>query len=291
MRVNAVLILAAVAWAFPAAADISVRDGSARIVTLAQPAQRIVSLAPHVTETIYAAGAGERLVGAVQFSDFPVAARAVPRVGGFASLDLEAITALRPDLIVAWLSGNSAAQLERLEQLGFVVYRSQPKQVDDVATDIENVGMLAGNGAAGRKAAAAFRAKVKALRTRYAGRRDLRVFYEVWNQPLLTVSDAHIIGDVITACGGHNVFGGLPLAAAPVDVEAVLQADPDVIVASGMAGERPEWLDAWRAWPHLRAVQWNHLYSIPPDILQRAGPRIVDGIDAMCRVLERARQP
>lgn len=290
MRIKSGWFLVVALWTLPANAGVTVRDGSGANVTLAQPAQRIVSLAPHATETIFEAGAGDRLVGAVQFSDFPAAARAVPRIGSFAGLDLEAIVTLKPDLVVAWPGGNSAAQIEQLERLGFPVYRSRVTRMEDIALEIENLGTLAGTATGARQAAAAFRARLRALRAQYAGRRGVRVFYEVWNQPLLTVSDAHIIGDVIGTCGGRNVFADLPLATAPVDVEAVLKADPEVIVASGMAQERPEWLDAWRAWPALQAVKHNRLYSIPPDLLQRAGPRILDGMEAMCRALDGARR-
>jgi iron complex transport system substrate-binding protein len=292
MRIRIWVPLFVMAFSVSAAiAEVKVRDGSGRDVVLARPAQRIVSLAPHATETIYAAGAGNRLVGVVQFSDFPVEARALPRVGSFAGFDLEAIVALKPDLIVGWPGGNPAAQLDQLQRLGFAIYRSQSKRIEDVAVDIECIGELAGTAPVARVAAAGFRARLAQLRERYGNRPAVRVFYEVWNQPLLTISDAHVIGDVIAVCGGRNVFADLPLAAPQVDVEAVLKADPQAIIASGMAQERPEWLDAWRVWPDLRAVKHNRLYSIPPDVLQRASPRILDGAEAMCRALEDARKP
>jgi iron complex transport system substrate-binding protein len=274
----------------PASASVSVIDDTGRTIELAHPARRIVSLAPHVTEMIFAAGAGERLVGTVRFSDFPPAAKRVPRVGGYAGFDLEAILALRPDLVIGWPSGNPGAQLDKLKEVGVPVYLSDPRHVDDVAATIERLGVLAGTSAAALREAAALRAGFARLRARHREKKVVRVFYEVWDDPLYTVNGEHIISDVIRLCGGRNVFADLPSLAPHVDVEAVLNADPDVIVASGMAGERPEWLDRWRKWPQLSAVQHHRLYVIHPDIIQRASPRLLDGAREMCRALDSARR-
>lgn len=273
----------------PALAEVRVADDLGQPIVLAQPAQRIVSLAPHVTEMLFAAGAGERVVGAVQYSDYPEAAQRIPRVGGYTSLDLEAVVALRPDLIVAWKSGNPAQQLEKLRGLGFAVYITEPRHIEEVPRDIERLGQLAGTAAVAHKAAAAFRARHEALRRRYGGRPSVDVFYQIWDRPLMTVNGEHLISDVLRLCGGRNVFASLPVLAPKVDVEAVLAADPEAIVASGMGEARPEWLDTWRRWPQLRAVRHNDLFFIPPDLIQRHTPRILDGAERLCTALERAR--
>ena len=271
-----------------ASAEVVVTDDSGAKVRLAQPARRVISLAPHITETLFAAGVGEHLVGAVQYSDYPVAAKQVPRIGSYEQFDLEAIVALKPDLAIGWQSGNSAAHLDKLRQLGIPVYISQPNHIDDIARDLDRYGTLLGN-EQGARAAAAFRTRLANLRTRYSTRPTVRVFYEVWNQPLMTVGRAQIISDAIHLCGGENVFDDLQQMAPVVTVEAVIAVNPDVIVASGMDQARPEWLDDWRKWRQLKAVATDNLYFVPPDIIQRHTPRLLDGTEMLCRHLETAR--
>ena len=270
-------------------AAVAVHDDTGAEIRLAQPARRIVALSPHVAETLLAAGAGERLVGAVDYSDYPPEARRVPRVGSSARFDLEAILALKPDLAIGWRSGNPPAPIERLRQLGIPVYLSEPDRIDDVARDLERYGALMAT-PQGVQAAAAFRARLAGLRTRYSARPSLRVFYEVWQAPLTTVGGTQIISDAIRLCGGENVFGALRAMAPTVTVEAVLAADPDAIVASGMDTARPEWLDDWRHWPRLKAVARDNLFFVPPDVLQRQTPRLLDGVELLCRHLETARE-
>lgn len=275
--------------AAPVFAGVRVADDLGQTVVLAQPARRIVSLAPHVTEMLFAAGAGAHVVGAVQYSDYPEAARRIPRVGGYTSLDLEAVVALRPDLIVAWKSGNPAPQVEKLRGFGFAVYVTEPRRIEDVPRDVERLGRLAGTAAGARNAAAAFRARHEALRRRYGNRPPVDVFYQIWDRPLMTVNGEHLISDVLRLCGGHNVFAALTVLAPKVDEEAVLAADPEAIVASGMGEARPEWLDGWRRWQQLRAVRRDNLFFIPPDLIQRHTPRILDGAERLCAALEQAR--
>lgn len=285
----AALAAVGLTWLAPLRAEpLRVTDDTGRTVILAQPAQRIVSLAPHVTELLFAAGAGDRVVGAVEYSDYPPAARSIPRVGGYSRIDIERLLALKPDLVIAWAGGNHAGDIERLVQLGIPLYVSDPHRLDEVADDIERLGLLAGSVPVARRAAQAFRARRADLQRKYGGRPPVRLFYQIWNQPLMTVNGAHVISDVIRLCGGVNVFAGQPLPAPSVDPEAVLRADPEVIVASGMADERPGWLDDWRRYP-LLAVQRGNLFFIPPDLLQRHTPRLLDGAERLCRALDTAR--
>jgi iron complex transport system substrate-binding protein len=270
-------------------AGVAVVDDTGATVTLAQPAQRIVSLAPHVTELLFAVGAGRQIVGAVEYSDYPEAAKAIARVGGYSGFDLEAIVALKPDLVVAWPSGNAQAAVAKLKQLGLKVYLSEPRALDDVAVDLERLSVITGHAAEGQQAASEYRAELKRLQQRYAGATKVRVFYQIWNRPLMTINGQHLIGHVIELCGGQNIFAALPTLAPQVDMEAVLLANPEAIIASGMGYERPEWLNEWRRWPQLAAVKSNSIYVIHPDLINRHSPRILQGAAQMCEQLQAVR--
>ena len=278
-------------WALvclPAHAEIVVTDASGASIKLAAPARRIVSLAPNITELLFAAGAGDRVVGNVDFGNYPPAAKALPKVGGY-SLDLEAIVALKPDLVMGWESGNAPASISRLRAMGLTVHLSESKRIEDIAGELEQIGKLAGTEATAKAVANAFRERYAALATRFSQRPPVTVFYQIWKQPLMTVNGKQIISDVIRLCGGRNVFANLPALTPNVSVEAVITANPEVIVASGMDDSRPEWLDDWRRWTTLAAVRRDNLYFVPPDVVQRHTPRILDGAEILCAHLETAR--
>lgn len=284
-----ILALGACVTPATARAEVVVLDDAGMTLRLKEPARRIVSLAPHVTETLFAAGAGEMLVGSVEYGDYPEAAKKLPRVGGYSKLDLEAIAALKPDLAVGWASGNAPAHIEKLRALGIPVYLVQPERIDDVAANLERYGELAGTQPAARTAAGAFRTRLRELRERHGARPAVRTFYQIWKQPLMTVGGGQVISDVIQLCGGTNIFADLKPLAPKVTVEAVLAADPEVIVASGMGEARPEWVDDWRQWRTLTAVKRDNLFFIPPDLIQRHTPRLVEGAARLCAQLETAR--
>lgn len=272
-----------------AAAGPCVTDDAAREVCLAQPAKRIVALSPGATEILFSAGAGEQLVAAVNFSDYPPAAKKLPRVGTFKQLDLEAIVALNPDLVVAWGSGNPAEQIARLMTLNLPVYVSEPRKFEDVASNLERLGALAGTDNVASGAAKAFRTGVAALQNRYAKAAPVTVFYQVWEEPLMTVSNQHLISEAIQICGGVNVFGDLPALAPHISREAVLEKNPLVIVAGGMGEDSPQWLTPWKKFTSLQAVQKDNLFFIPPSSLQRPTPMMLTGTRTLCRHLETAR--
>ena len=284
------LLLAALIFLLLATAhaETAITDDAGRRVVLPRPALRIVSLAPHITELLFAAGAGGKVVGAVDFSNYPEAARKLPRIGSHAAFDLERIAALKPDLAIVWGSGNPPGQVAQLHRLGIPVFVSEPRRLEDIAASLRQVGMLAGMQA--EPAALAFTQRLASLRARYANAAPVNVFYEIWNQPLMTIGGGHVISHAITACGGRNAFAALTQPAANVELEAVLRANPDAIVASGMDQERPEWLDDWRRWPQLKAVRQGNLFFIPPDLMQRHTPRILDGVEQLCAALDVARQ-
>jgi iron complex transport system substrate-binding protein len=273
-----------------ARADVSVLDDSGQVVHLRRPAQRIVTLAPHATELLFAIGAGNRIVGTMEYSNFPEEAKRIPRIGGYRGLDMEAIAALHPDVIIAWPSGNTLAQVEKLKKLGLTLYLSEPKKITDIASTLEHFGVLTGNAPTAQQAATQFRRKLEALRNKYQGRSKVRVFYQVWDQPLMTINGEQIISDALRQCGGENIFAQLPLLTPTVSVEALLQADPDVIIGSDSGNRRPQWLDNWKKWSRLRAVQHDHLYFISADWISQPTPRMLQGVEVMCEMLEKVRQ-
>lgn len=270
-------------------ADLVVKDDTGQEVRLKAPAKRIVTLAPHAAESLYAAGAGAKLVGTVDYSDYPPEAKKVPRVGGYSRIDLEAVAALKPDLVLAWESGNNMTQVDKLRALGLTVYVSQPNTIDNIANQIERLGQLAGTEAVANATADRFRKRLDSLRTTNASKPKVRVFYQIWKTPLMTVGGPQIISDAIKICGGDNVFGHLKQMAPNVTVEAVLEADPEAIVATGMGDAKPEWLHDWDKWTRMTAVKRDNLFHINPDIMQRHTPRILDGTEKLCAHLDVAR--
>ncbi len=290
MKIARFLALTATVALLPAAhAELVFKDDTGREIRLKAPAKRIITLAPHATELLYAAGGGDRLIGTVDYSDFPPAAKKIPRVGSYDRFDLEAISALKPDLIIAWETGNPAAQVEKLKALGLTVYVTQPNRMEDVAGQLERYGRLAGSEAAAEAAAAQFRQRLERLRQTYADKPKVRVFYQIWINPLMTVGGPQIITDAIRLCGGENVFGQLSQMAPVVSVEGVLAADPEAIVATGMGDARPDWLNDWNKWPRMTAVKRGNLFHIHPDLMQRHTPRILDGAEKLCADLDVAR--
>lgn len=254
----------------------------------AAPAPRIVSLAPHLTEIAYAAGAGAALVGTVEYSDYPAAARALPRVGDGWRVDLERVLALRPDVVLAWSSGTPRATIERLRALRLTVVEVPTYRLADVPAALRMVGDLAGTRAIAEPAAAGFEAEVRRLRRQHAGTRPVTVFVQIDDEPLFTVSGRHVINDVVELCGGRNVFADLAQVAPQVAVEAVLARDPQVILTTDdtIADPRAQ----WRRWPQLAAVRHGTIYAMPSDIVARASPRLVAGVATVCNALEDARR-
>ena len=280
--------VAAVFLAQVAFAAITVTDDAGTVVTLPRPAQRIVSLAPHATELLFAAGAGPRVVGVVAHSDWPREARALPGVGDANALDLERIVALKPDLVVAW-PYTMSAQLAALGARGATIFISDPKSIAGIAQDVDALGRLAGTEAIARPAAASLRARHDALTARHAGASTISVFYEVWNDPLQTIGGRHLISQAIALCGGLNVFGGLTLPAPTVSAEAVVVAAPEAIIAGSDDGRRPPWLDDWKRWRSVPAVRYANLFVADGDLLHRSGPRFLDGVESLCAMLDQAR--
>ena len=270
-------------------ADVRVTDDAGQLLVLERPAHRIVSLAPHITELLFAAGAGRFVVGVSEYSDFPEQARQLPRIGGGGGLDAEAIVALQPDLVIGWQSGNPAVQLERLRSLGLALFVSEPRRIDDIPATILKLARLAGTEPAAQPQIAAFNRRYAALQQAHAASETVSVYYQIWERPLMTVNGGHLISAAIRLCGGHNVFSDLPELAPQIGVEAVLARDPQVIVVAGQVAGREAALAPWQRWSQLQAVRNRHLYVVERELLVRHTPRILEGAEQLCGVLDRVR--
>lgn len=262
---------------------ITVIDDAGQSIVLSRPAKRIISLAPDLTEIIFAAGAGEKIVGIVQGSTYPPAVKTKPIVASYNSVDLEHVLQLQPDLIVAWSEGTLT---QRLKKLGIPIYLSHQKKVIDIVETIKRFGQLAGTEKTANQAAAIFLKKYRQLKHHYSQQKKVTVFYQVWSQPLVTIAKNSWIQDVIELCGGENIFSHFTIAAPVVNVESVVVANPQVIFATtGQAN----WQKQWQVFSNMIAVKNKHLFSIEADKMERAGPRLLDGAEEICERIANAR--
>jgi iron complex transport system substrate-binding protein len=275
-------------------------DDSARRHTFAAPPQRVATLAPSLTELVYAAGAGARLVATVIGSDFPPEVRAVASVGDYQRVDVERLLRLKPDVVLVWTSGNSQRELAQLVSAGVPVVHLEPRRLDDVPRAIERLGELFGTADTALARARTLRDELAALGREHANKPPVSVFYQVWSRPLLTLNDQHLISDVIHLCGGRNVFGPLKTLVPEVSTESVLAAKPQAILSarSSTGGGEPtmrrepeaEPFIAWRALNQaLPAAKHGWLFTLPGDEISRQGPRIAIGARAVCAALEEVR--
>ena len=279
--------------ALSAQAALSVTDDLGHVVSLQKPARRIITLAPHVTELVFAAGAGEQIVATVKYSDYPEAAKAIPRIGDLRQIDLERIIAMKPDLLVVWMHGAFDRQLDALKQSGIPFFFSEPQKLEQIPETLNKFGKLFGTEKQAALAAEDFQRQWQQLRSSYATSvqhaAPVNTFYQVWGKPLYTLNDKHIVNDAIRQCGGVNIFGKLATAAPVVNVEAVLKENPELIISADNKTQEGRGLEQWKAFPTLLATKNKNLISIDGDVLNRAGPRILDGARAICEALEQAR--
>lgn len=288
--INIMMVMLLTVLPAVAGADVCAVDARDREVCLDQPAQRIAALSPGATELVFAAGAGEQVVAVVSFSDYPPRAREIESVGSHTRIDIEALLSLEPDLIIGWVTGNPEEQLERLESLDQTLFYLEPQNFADIADALEKLATLAGTADTGRQEAETFRDGMRQLRERYSSAAPVPVFYQVWDDPLMTVNDAHFIGRVISLCGGDNVYGDLQRQVPRISVESILSKDPEAIVAGGMGEENRAWLEEWKAYENMSAVERNNLFFVQPSLIQRPTPRLLEGSRIMCRKLEQARE-
>ena len=268
---------------------VSALDSDGRKVTLERPAARIISLAPHTTEQLFAAGAGDRIVGVSDYSDYPEEAKALPRVASSGSVNLESVLALKPDLVVAWRLEATAAALTRLESMGIPVFYSEPHKLAQIPDMIEALGELAGTEATAKPLARSLRAEIGKLHDEYGARRTINVFYQISDRPLMTLGGGHFVSDAIDVCGGRNIFAGSTVMAPVVNIESVLAADPIAIrTARPDPGDR-SWEKFWRRFPGLFAVELDNLYTVPTNEMHRHGPRAIAATRLLCERIDAAR--
>lgn len=285
---NKLLCIVLALCAGQASAAITVRDDDGNPVTVQKPATRVISMAPHVTEMLFAAGGGDKIIGAVTYSDYPEAAKKIPRVGSNREVDMERVIAMKPDLIVIWMHGSSERQINALRQLGIPLFHSEPEKLDGIPDSLIRLGQLMGTDSVAQAAAADMRKQLAALAKQYANRPPVRLFYQVWDKPLYTLNGTHIASDAIRLCGGENIFGKLKVTAPVVSIEAVLQEDPEAIF--GTAEKDYGGVSLWRQYTSMKAVRADNLFTLDGELLNRSGPRMVQGATFLCEKLELARQ-
>ena len=269
-------------------ADINLLQANGEILTLPKPAARIITLAPNLTELVFAAGAGEQLKAVVEYSNFPAQVAQIPRVGDAFRIDLERIIELNPDLVIAWKSGNPQTALQKLQQLGITVWQIEITRPEEIADTVENISRAAGTEIVGKAKALQLRNMLAHLQRINADKTRVDYFYQIAPRPLYTINSQHIISHSLAICGGHNVFSELPMLAPQVSRESVIIADPQVMIAPETAGEAPA-LVTWQDWPQLQAVQNGTMFYLPADEISQATPRLLDSIELACKLLDKVR--
>lgn len=280
------LVVLLVLFAGMVHAATSVSDDNGKRFSCVNPAKRIISLSPDITEILYSIGASEQIVGVIDGSDYPVAATLLPRVGSYQGLDLERIVSRHPDLIVSW-AGNFSRQLAVLSNMGVPVYTTNPHELDDVPANIRKLGCLTGHEKQAAEVASTYQRKLNELDKKYKSASTVSVFYQIGSYSLMTINHDSWINQAIRVCGGRNVFADAKVAAPEISWEAAVLANPEVIIADspGSAG----WRQRWQRWPNVAAVKHAQLYSVHADWLDRAGPRLIQGVEEVCRILSHAR--
>ncbi len=277
------------AWHGSIAAPILVRGDDGLEVLLPRPAQRIVSLAPHLTELIYAAGAGEKLVAVSAYSDFPEAAKKLPQVGDSSNLDIERLIILKPDLVLAWKSNINRFDVERLRRMGVPVWVSETRKLGDIPARIREIGLLAGSLPTAEKAAEDFEQRLAEIQRLAVAKQSVTTFIEIWHDPLLSVNGEHIMSEVVRLCGGKNVLDDAKVLTPAIGLETLLEANPQAVIGGGSASNDEDFRGVWANQSSLRAVRNGHLFHLNPDWIQRATPRMLLGIELVCRSFERVR--
>ncbi|EZP25475.1 cobalamin-binding protein [Pseudomonas sp. RIT288] len=241
---------------------------------------RVVSLAPSLSEIVVELDSADLLVGVLDAGERPAALKNVPSVGRYGQLDMERLLSLKPDLLLLWPGSVGPAQRDQLKRLNIPTYVAEPHNLEQLSAQIETIAAQLGRPERGTKLAADLRQKLAELRQRYRRNTPLKVFYQVWDKPLYTVGGGQIISDALEVCGAHNVFADLSLPAPQVSIEAVLQRDPQVI----LAGEQAQ-LDAWKDWPQVAAVKQGKLLLVTDKGLERPSGQMIDATAKLCQLI------
>mgnify|MGYP000707439160 CR=1 FL=1 len=283
------LMLLLLCMTLPAAGAVVAVDDNGQEVRLEQPTQRIISLAPNITEVLFYIGAGEQIVGADEYSNYPEAAKSILRVNNHAAANYELILSLKPDLVIAWQSGNGDKIINPLRKLGIPVFVVETSKMEAIPNLFRRFGQLTGNRDKAEQLADNFSQRLKALGAAQINKPLVRTFYQIWDEPLITLNGKHMVSDVITLCGGENIFADAVPLVPYVNIESVVAADPQMIIAGGSQEEQPLWYSSWKQWRGISAVINKHIYLVPSDLMQRHSARILEGAEMMCDYMDRAR--
>lgn len=269
-------------------ADIYVEDDLGREITLSKPAQRVISLAPHLTEVVYTVGGGDRMVATVAWSDFPEEAKSLPVIGSNNKINYEALLAYKPDLVLVWRSGNGENIIKRLTSLGLNVFVNEPRKLGGIPNTLHKIGRLLGRELESEETIHQFQSTLEGLQSKYQQVRKASVYYQIWQSPLISFGGEHLVSDVLRLCGAQNIFSEVKPLVPRIGVESVLAADPEVIIV-GQYTDVEVAFEHWRQWPQLRAVRNKHLYKVDPYLLHRHTPRILQGAAQLCGAIDKVR--
>ena len=288
MQSRLLLILSLLVSPLSSAAIEAVDDNGDQL-KLANVAQRIISLSPNTTEILFHIGAGEKIVGADEYSNYPPAANDIVRVNNHAAANYELILSLKPDLVIAWQSGNGEKIISRIRELGIPVFVVETANLEHIPDLYRRLGILTGQYKQAHTQAGKFYKRLNNLRKTYSQNKKISVFYQIWNEPLMTLNGDHLVNDMIELCGGINIFADAAALVPYVNIESILAADPQIIISGGK--HKTDLIDSgfWRKWSGISAVKNQHLYAIPSDLLQRHSDRILDGTGLMCEYIDLVR--
>jgi vitamin B12 transport system substrate-binding protein len=283
LSLSIIIGLLSVPFILPGAELTSVQDQQQK-----SPAKRIIALSPHGVEMLFAIGAGESILATTDYADYPAAAKDIPRIGGYYGIQIERVIELNPDLIIVWQSGNKQGDINQLRDLGFTLFNSDPKNLADVATDLETLGKLTGNEVQAQQVATDYRQQLAQIRLKNQAKSAVKVFYQLWSTPLMTVAKGSWIQHLIEVCHGENVFYDAASEYPQISIENVLLTGAEVILQSQDEGNvlGINWAD----WPELPAVKNHHIYQFDADLLHRATPRAIQGVNAVCGALDKVRR-
>lgn len=259
------------------------------LVSKAEPAQRIITLSPHLVELLYALGAGDRIVGTVEHSDYPESALQIERIGNYSGIQIERIVALDPDLIVTWKGGSQAADLEKLASLKLPLFHSYPQNIADIGEELLALGKLTGTEERAIDLANQLNNRYKAIKQRYRNKTKVAVFYQLWHDPFRTLGPNSWISKMIDDCNGKNIFSDAVNDYPVVSMESIVVKNPEVIIIPGHSNNDSSQQTIWQPWPHIEAVKHGRIFALPGDLLHRFTPRALDGLERLCQAIDSAR--
>lgn len=243
---------------------------------------RIVAMAPHIVEMLYEIGAGEQIIGTVDYADYPAAAKNIERIGGYYGMQIEKLLALKPDLVIAWQSGNKKSDIEQIQRLGLKLVLSQPNQLTDIAKELRTLGQLTGHQQQAEQVASRYEKKLAQIIDTNSNKKPLRLFYQLWSEPMMTVNKQTWINQLIDICQGINVFADNPTQYPQISIENVIVAQPDLMVMPDEKSAAPQPEIAWHKWPEIPAVKHQRFIHVNADLLHRFSSRMLGGLDELC---------